>query len=54
METQFKFNADVISLDSLITLINLGGFACGIGDWRMEKSGQFGMFEVDSGSVELL
>lgn len=32
--------------DSLEQLINLGGFGCGIGCWRVEKGGQFGMFHV--------
>lgn len=34
------------SLEQLINFINLGGFGCGIGCWRVEKGGQFGMFHV--------
>ncbi len=33
-------------LDALINMINLGGFACGIGEWRVEKGGDFGMYHV--------
>lgn len=34
------------SLDQIINIINAGGFACGIGEWRPEKDGQFGMYHV--------
>ena len=42
-----KYNASAISLEQLVNLINLGGFACGLGEWRPEKGGQFGMFHVE-------
>lgn len=35
------------SLEQIINAINLGGFMCGIGEWRPEKDGQFGMFHVE-------
>lgn len=44
---QVKYNASAISLEQLVNLINLGGFACGLGEWRPEKGGQFGMFHVE-------
>lgn len=42
-----RYNAGIISLEQLINMINLGGFACGIGEWRMEKGGTFGSFHVE-------
>ena len=42
-----KFNASAISLEQLINLFNLGGFACGLGEWRPEKGGRNGMFHVE-------
>lgn len=42
-----KYNAGSISLEQLINLFNLGGFACGVGEWRVEKGGAFGMFHVE-------
>ncbi len=35
-----------LSLSDIINIINLGGQTNGIGEWRIEKSGQFGMFHV--------
>ena len=34
------------SLDQIINLINAGGIGCGIGEWRIEKDGVNGSFEV--------
>jgi hypothetical protein len=41
-----RYNSGVISSEQLVNLFQLGGFAVGIGEWRPEKGGQFGMYEV--------
>lgn len=41
-----KYNAGVFSAEQIINLLNLGGFACGIGEWRPEKGGSYGMYHV--------
>lgn len=41
------FDSGAISLEQIVQMINLGGFACGIGDWRIEKGGNFGAFHVE-------
>lgn len=41
-----RYNADNISDQQLVDLLGLAGFSVGVGEWRPEKSGQFGMFEV--------
>jgi hypothetical protein len=41
-----KYNANVFSAEQIINLFNLGGFACGIGEWRAEKGGSYGMYHV--------
>lgn len=41
-----KYNADKISLEQLVNLFNLAGFGVGVGEWRPEKDGQYGMFHV--------
>lgn len=35
-----------VGIEQIINLLNLGGFTCGIGEWRMERDGNFGMFVV--------
>ncbi len=42
-----RYDDSVYSLDQIVQFINLGGFAVGIGDWRPEKGGNFGMFHVE-------
>lgn len=34
------------SLEQIINIINAGGFACGVGEWRPERDGQYGMFHI--------
>lgn len=41
-----RYNASVFTLEQIVNLFNLGGFACGIGEWRPEKGGTNGMFHV--------
>lgn len=41
------FNADFITAGSLVNLLRLAGQSVGIGDWRVEKKGSFGQFDVE-------
>ena len=41
-----KFCSSVMSLEQVVNLFNMGGFACGVGEWRNEKNGIFGAFHV--------
>lgn len=41
-----RFNADAISLEQIVNLFNLAGFGVGVGEWRPEKDGIYGMFHV--------
>ena len=34
------------TIGQLLNLVNYGGFVTGIGEWRPEKDGQFGMYEL--------
>lgn len=34
------------SLEQLLNMVNYGGFCCGIGEWRPERDGQLGMYEL--------
>lgn len=42
-----KYASNVMSLEQVVNLFNLGGFACGVGEWRNEKNGVFGAYHVD-------
>ncbi len=42
-----EYNASVVTLEQVINLLNLAGFAVGVGEWRPEKDGNNGRFEVD-------
>ena len=33
-------------LNSIINIINAGGYVCGVGEWRPERDGQNGMFHI--------
>lgn len=48
-EATINFNANgQYSMEQIINIINAGGFTCGIGEWRPEKDGQYGMFHVEA------
>jgi hypothetical protein len=43
-----RYNANVITLEQLVHLFTLAGFAVGVGEWRPEKNGDHGLFQVVS------
>lgn len=43
-----RYNANVITLEQLVHLFGQAGFSVGLAEWRVEKSGDKGMFEVDT------
>lgn len=47
VDLNLAFNANgQYSLDQIVNVINAGGTTCGIGEWRPERDGQYGMFHV--------
>lgn len=42
-----RFNGNVLSLEQIVNLFNTAGFAIGVGEWRPQKDGSFGMFHVE-------
>lgn len=41
-----RYNASVYSVEQIANFFNLGGFACGVGEWRPERDGSYGMYHV--------
>ncbi len=46
MKFTIQYNGDVLSAEQIVNLLSLAGFACGLGEWRPERNGAFGTFEV--------
>jgi hypothetical protein len=40
------FNAGVLSVGQITNLFNVAGFSIGIGEWRPQRDGMFGLFHV--------
>lgn len=41
-----SFNGAMISEGQLVNMLNIAGYACGLGDWRPERNGTMGRFRV--------
>lgn len=46
-----RYNANLLSAEQLVNLVQAAGFAVGIGDWRPERDGPYGRFRVDTGDA---
>lgn len=44
-----RFNAASLSIAQITNLFNTAGFGVGVGEWRPEKDGSYGMFHVATG-----
>lgn len=50
MTCHLRYNKRVLSSSQLVNLLNMAGFAVGIGEWRSERDGSFGLFHVAQGT----
>jgi hypothetical protein len=41
-----RFNASALSAEQIVNLFNVAGFGVGVGEWRPERDGSFGLFHV--------
>lgn len=37
-----------LTLEQILNCINAGGYCCGLGEWRVEKDGDFGRFHIET------
>lgn len=42
-----QYVASVLTRESVLSLIEAGGLSVGVGEWRPEKGGDFGTYEID-------
>jgi large subunit ribosomal protein L28 len=48
MDLDVAYNVNgLLTPEQIINMINLGGLVCGLGEWRPEKDGMYGMFHVE-------
>lgn len=47
-EIMIRYNPTSMSAEQIINLLNIGGFANGVGEWRPSKDGSFGTFHVET------
>jgi len=47
----FEVDHELLQVADLIALVNRAGFGVGVCEWRPEKGGEFGRFEVDRSNV---
>ena len=52
-EISFDYDADLLTIRDVVNLTNRAGFSVGIGEWRPEKNGEYGTFEVDTDRATL-
>lgn len=46
-EITLRYNGNVLSPEQIANLFNTAGFAVGVGEWRPQRDGSFGMFHVE-------
>lgn len=46
MTLQIEYDAERIDIPTLLALIQRGGWSTGIGEWRPDRSGEFGRFRI--------
>jgi hypothetical protein len=47
-ELDIRYVTSALTLDSVLSLIDAGGMGVGVGEWRVEKRGDFGTYTLDT------
>lgn len=42
-----RYNTNSLSVEQIVNLFNIAGFSVGVGEWRPQRDGSFGMFRVN-------
>ena len=43
-----EIDSELLKIDDIVKLVDRAGFSIGIGEWRPEKGGEYGRFELDT------
>ena len=47
MVLRFEYDSQALAKDTILNLIQRAGFGVGLGEWRPERGGENGRFELD-------
>jgi hypothetical protein len=53
VDIEIEHMSDIIGPEQLIQLLRIAGRTVGVGEWRNERGGEFGAYDVDLHSVEI-
>lgn len=45
-DLNISYNRNATTVDNLVNMLVAAGYGCGVGEWRPERDGSFGRFEV--------
>jgi hypothetical protein len=48
VDCEFVIDAGLLQVGDLVNLVERAGFGVGIGEWRPDKGGEYGRFEIDT------
>lgn len=51
---RIQFDADLLQVADILSLLERAGFGVGAGEWRPERDGEYGRFQIDRQSVREL
>lgn len=47
IDVSIQYNSHVFTVEQVVNLLRVAGFSVGLCEWRPEKNGQFGRFDID-------
>jgi hypothetical protein len=51
---EVRYTKNLLDRNSLVSLIDAGGFGVGVGEWRPERNGEFGTFKVQDTAIQVV
>jgi hypothetical protein len=53
-ELTVRYTVNLLDRQSLVSLIQAGGMGVGVGEWRPERNGEFGTYEVQDSEIQVV